>query len=508
MSEAALSPGVAFPPANYLIAASRLRPGLDGGYTVATLRRAMHLADHGGVQPTLLTFDLWPDVDAFASEFVSLGIAREDTRFRNLLVELRARPEVLRDAARAPDVDRSTTSTWLSTPRSAPDPERAERVEGRSATELDARGIPWRRIVRADDGRITHTDFFDATGAPLFRLPYVGGRADWWRADIDVEVTAADGRPVGRLDGFGGLYRAWFRHLVSEAPHERTVVIVEARQVGELLLDHGLPGVSLVHTVHNAHTLEPHAWDSPVDETWAGWFGVAERFDAIVWLTERQRADAERRFGAHPRSAVIPHPAQALADLPPVDERDPNRAVLIARLAPQKRIDHAIRAWALVLERNQDARLDVYGDGPLRGELQTLIAELGLAHAVTLHGHRPDAAEELRTAALLLVSSRHEGQVLVVLEALARGCPVVGYDVNYGMDEMVEHGVSGLLVEPGDIAALAEAITTILGDPTAIDRHSRAAHRWALAHGPARSMALTAALARALIPQSTVSDKE
>ncbi|MEJ1230431.1 MAG: glycosyltransferase [Galbitalea sp.] len=68
-----------------------------------------------------------------------------------------------------------------------------------------------------------------------------------------------------------------------------------------------------------------------------------------------------------------------------------------------------------------------------------------------LHGHVPDAVDRLDAAAVLLLTSRHEGQPLVILEALARGCPVVAYDVHYGPGEMIEDGRSGLLVEPGDV---------------------------------------------------------
>jgi poly(glycerol-phosphate) alpha-glucosyltransferase len=275
-------------------------------------------------------------------------------------------------------------------------------------------------------------------------------------------------------------------------------VVVEARQVGELLGADPERPYLLVHTVHNAHTSAPHQWDSPMDASWIGWFETTANYDAVVWLTETQRTDAERRFGPVSHSVVIPHPAAEPGPEPTV-ERDVHLAVMVTRLVDQKRVDHAIAAWPAVLRARPAARLDIYGDGPLRSALQAQIDELGIASAVTLRGYDPNASEALGRAAALIMSSNYEGQPLVVLEALSRGCPVVAYDVSYGLAEMVEPGVTGELVPAGDIAALAEAIAGVVGDTEKVDRYSANALRWARAHGAEESMQRTAGLFRALL---------
>ncbi|OYX52835.1 MAG: hypothetical protein B7Y93_08670, partial [Micrococcales bacterium 32-70-13] len=468
------------PEVSCVIVTSRLRPGLDGGYTVATMQRAALLAE-AGLPVTLLTVDLHPDYGPFAAEFRRLGLADENTVMRNLLDEVRARPALLRDAA---DPGLAPTITPVS---STPD-----------APELDAHGHPWRRLVRGDDGGIVHTDFFDAEGAPLFRLPYLA-RPDWWRAPVVIDVLGPAGERLGGLAGFRGLYRAWVdavvAELVAEHPERPIVAIAEARQVGELLI--GTPALHLVHTVHNAHTLPPHAWNSPIDVTWRGWLDTLPGYDAVVWLTHEQRADVVRLRGAEEAPGwVIPHPARVPDDVARHPEtvagaagREAHRAVMVARLAAQKRIDHAIRAWAQVVAEIPDARLDIYGDGALRAELQALIDEQGLAEHVTLHGHVAAAPEQTRTAACLLVTSVYEGQSLAIAEAMARGCPAVSYDIAYGPAEMIADGVSGLLVPPGDPAALAAAVVGLLRDEDRRDRFSRAALAWAESAGPERALA-------------------
>lgn len=452
------APRVRFPDAAYFIAASRLRPGLDGGYTVATLQRALQFESVAGVVPTLLTFDPAP-LDGVREGFQALGLATPSTRIRNLFAELRERPELVRAATLHPYVDDGAY------------PELA----------------PWTDVVAHD-------------GSVVLRLPFIR-QVDWFRVPAPLPVLAADGTVLGAFHGFGELYRLWVDHVVAEADAAEVVVISEAKQVGELLVG-GPRDYTLVHTVHNAHTRPPHAWDSEMDTLWSGWFDVIDAFDGVIWLTRAQRADVVRRFGEHAGWAVVPHPALPAAEPPDPRSRDPFRAVMIARLVEQKRVEDAVRAWASVLAVEPRARLEVFGEGPLRGELEALIAELGVGHAVALRGYVPRASDELATAGLLVVSSRHEGWPLSITEALSGGCPVVSYDVPYGPAEMIQPGVDGELVPSGDVAALASAVLHLLGHPDRIAAASDAALAWAHAHGPERAMAATSELLDAAIERS------
>ena len=498
---AAPGPAPILPDVACLIITSRLRPGLDGGYTVATMQRAALLAD-AGLPVTLLTVDLHPDYRPFLDEFRRVGLADDRTVMRNLLEEVRARPELLRNAAGAAlaptrDFARGAHSASLNSAALSSAALNSAPLNN-DAPDLDAAGQPWRQLVRDAAGRVVHTDFFDREGAPLFRLPYLA-LPDWWRAPVVIDVFDASGARCGGLTGFGGLYRAWWDAVVAEvvaaSPGRSVVAIAEARQVGELLI--GSPGLHVVHTVHNAHTLPPHAWNSPMDITWSGWLETLPQYDAVVWLTHQQRADVARLRGSEEVPGwVIPHPARIPDDVAQHPEavvgtahRDLRRAVMVARLAPQKRVDHAIRAWRRVVQVLPDARLDIYGDGALRAELQSLIDEQGLGDRVTLHGYVPDAPEQTRTAACLLVTSVYEGQSLAIAEAMARGCLAVAYDIAYGPAEMIVDGVSGLLVAPGDIDALAEAVIGLLRDDERIERFSRASIEWAKSAGPHRALA-------------------
>ena len=93
--------------------------------------------------------------------------------------------------------------------------------------------------------------------------------------------------------------------------------------------------------------------------------------DATVFLTHRQRAEAEAHFGPHDSYHVIPHSVPDAAPGEPVP-RDPALVVMMARLDQQKQVDHAIAAFAEVVKALPEARLDIYGRGVLEGRLTGL----------------------------------------------------------------------------------------------------------------------------------------
>ena len=134
----------------------------------------------------------------------------------------------------------------------------------------------------------------------------------------------------------------------------------------------------------------------------------------------------------------------------------------VASLVPVKDQGTLLRAFALLLRRVPAAHLSIAGDGPLRGELQSLAAELGIAERVLFLGALPH--EELpglyRQADVFALSSRFESQAMVVLEAAASGCPTVGTAV--GMVPELREGARS--VPPADPEALASALADVLGD--------------------------------------------
>lgn len=129
-------------------------------------------------------------------------------------------------------------------------------------------------------------------------------------------------------------------------------------------------------------------------------------------------------------------------------------------------IDTAIRAAALLREHIPGLRLSIAGTGPLADELSQLADRLGLGDCVSFVGRlEPEEVAALyRRAAVFLNPARVDNMPNSVLEALASGLPVVSSNVG-GVPFIVEHETSALLVEPGDPAAMAQAVRRLHDDP-------------------------------------------
>ncbi len=137
---------------------------------------------------------------------------------------------------------------------------------------------------------------------------------------------------------------------------------------------------------------------------------------------------------------------------------------IVATLRPVKRHDLFLRALATVRERDPNVKgLVVGGDGGTRRATERLAKRIGLEGAVHFAGGVSDSKPFVRALDILAVCSDSEGFPNVVLEAMACGKPVVSTRVP-GAEDAVVHGGTGLLVPTGDGAALADALTRILGD--------------------------------------------
>ena len=136
----------------------------------------------------------------------------------------------------------------------------------------------------------------------------------------------------------------------------------------------------------------------------------------------------------------------------------------ITRLSPQKDIPTFLRMAGLVLREVPQTQFVVVGDGEQREMAQALADRLGLDNHVTFLGYRKDAQDILKTFDIFALSSLWEGLPIVVLEAMAAEKPVVATAVD-GVIEVVEHGKTGLLVDPGRPDLLATSVVELLKNP-------------------------------------------
>ena len=302
--------------------------------------------------------------------------------------------------------------------------------------------------------------FYRSDGTPCMTKRFVvkpGART----ARID-QVTLLDreGRPVKVLDSNAALKQLYLDTLIGD---DHAFLTVESRRSDRETLTYRRPNVKQIYVLHSLHLTPPGDDPLAVRPTYRPLFDQRAEVDAVVFLTDAQRAHAEAAYGTQESFRVIPHPIRT-ARAVPFQDRDRDLVVMLARLDPAKQLVDAIDAFAEVVEHRPSARLEIYGEGPDRPNLQRHIDKLELGRSITLPGYTKDPDAVYQRAALSLLTSKSEGFGLVLLESLSHGCPVVSYDVKYGPSDIITNGLNGYLVQPRNTHALAMRVIEVLQD--------------------------------------------
>lgn len=168
--------------------------------------------------------------------------------------------------------------------------------------------------------------------------------------------------------------------------------------------------------------------------------------------------------------------------------------VVARHLHPIYNIPCVLRAYQIIQSRFPDAQLFLTGTGPQEVELRQMTADLGL-HNVTFTGWVPDIRNIYRRAHIFVNASNIDNSPVAIVEALASGLPVVSTRVG-DVPYMIEHGISGWLVDLDDHVGLAEGVTWLVEHPSAVSairqRANRIAQRYSWAVQRERVLAVYA----------------
>ena len=308
----------------------------------------------------------------------------------------------------------------------------------------------------------------------LFRLA-VGLKDRGW----DVSVAALSGRgevgkwldaagvPVHYVEMRSKLEPRWFARLVRLLRRERPDILhtflFHANAAGRLAnLFARVPAV--VSSVRVAERRrKSHLY---VD------FLTQALVDAEICVSEGVREFTARRARiSESKLVVIPNPVEPLETTRTRDETrrelgasTTDKVVLsVGRLDVQKGYEYLISAATGILRRRSDVIFAVAGEGPARGALEEAVRAAGIAERFRLLGWRADVADLYSAADVFVLPSLWEGMPNALLEAATFALPMVATDVE-GTREIVEDGRAGLIVPPGDAAALEGAIERVLAD--------------------------------------------
>jgi colanic acid/amylovoran biosynthesis glycosyltransferase len=327
----------------------------------------------------------------------------------------------------------------------------------------------------------------DSRGAEAFGCPVL--------SHFDSDATTFGGRERLRVEFVRRLRRRkgagpW----LSRADRRRLAAFLRDQGVTVVLAEFGYMGVMVMepcaelglplHVYFRGHDATRHLVHRAFLRSYGRLFAQAES----VICVSRHLADRLVPLGCpEDRLHVVPSGVDPALFMPGHPER--GRILATGRLVPKKAPQLTIEAFARIAARFPEARLDMVGDGPLREECARLVAGYGLEGRVSLHG----ACSHDRVAAMMAraaIFAQHsvtppdhsiEGFPTAIAEAMASALPVVSTR-HSGIPEHVREGETGLLVEEGDVAGMAEAMARLLADPALARDMGARARAHALVH--------------------------
>jgi glycosyltransferase involved in cell wall biosynthesis len=265
------------------------------------------------------------------------------------------------------------------------------------------------------------------------------------------------------------------RQLRPDILHTHTAKAGAVGRLAAQLAGRDRPKV-VVHTFHG-HVLRGYFGPAKTEAFRRLEQGLARTADALIAVSPEVRDDlvalgvapAEKivviRLGLDldKRLAIVPGASEAVRAEIGVPE---GRFLVswLGRMTEIKRVDELLSAFALLRSGGADADLLLVGDGPLRPELEALAGALGIRDRCHFMGFRSDVAAVYGASDVVALTSANEGTPVTMIEAQAAGRPVVSTDVG-GVRDIVSDGISGFVVPPGDVDAIAERLRVLADDP-------------------------------------------
>jgi sugar transferase (PEP-CTERM/EpsH1 system associated) len=295
----------------------------------------------------------------------------------------------------------------------------------------------------------------------------------------DVEFIELDKRPGHLVRDYPRLYRL-FRRLRPAVVHTRNLAALEAA------VPAWAAGVPVrIHGEHGWNRADPDGRRRRYQYVRGLYRPFVGRY---VALSRHQEEYLERQVGvpSHRVSQIYNgvdterfRPAQARSPIAgcPFGQPEDFIAGWVGRMDPVKDLPNLLQGFARASHSSRSRlRLVLVGDGPTRPAVERLVEQLGLRERVWLAGERADIAEVMRGLDCFVLPSLGEGISNTILEAMASRLAVIATRVG-GNPELIEPGMTGLLVPPGDSDALADALVRYSTDRAMARRHAKAARR-------------------------------
>lgn len=186
---------------------------------------------------------------------------------------------------------------------------------------------------------------------------------------------------------------------------------------------------------------------------------TVQKYDKFVVLTEEDKS----YWGDLPNIIVIPN-----ANSFPVSQRSnltSKHVIAVGRYDYQKRFEDLVDVWKIVHQQEPDWKLNIFGKGPEKENLQNQINKLGLEKTLILQEPVRNIDQQYLDSSMIAMTSRYEGLPMALLEAQASGLPMISYACKCGPRDIIQEGKNGYLLEEEDKAGMANKILELIRDP-------------------------------------------
>lgn len=199
---------------------------------------------------------------------------------------------------------------------------------------------------------------------------------------------------------------------------------------------------------------------------------VFKKADQIITVSSELKKIAVNNIGYNHKIMVIGNGVplnKIITKKSNIDYRNnTNRKTIlsVSYLINRKGIDLNLKAFALLINKYSDLKYQIIGDGPEKNRLKKLAADLGINNRVEFLGRlaHKEVLKHMAKADIFSLPSWNEGFGVVYIEAMVQGKPVIGCK-GEGIEDFVEHGKTGMLVEPKDVDSLVQTIDYLLSNP-------------------------------------------
>ena len=292
------------------------------------------------------------------------------------------------------------------------------------------------------------------------KIILTSGRSDC-AYSLSPEIT------VEPTDGSNNVFKNWksFRKICKESKPD---VVISFMTVTGIMSAIALAGTNI--PIITSERNDPFAKSTQLS-TPLKILGKLAPFFTAGYVFQSEGAKNYYSTKIQKKSCIILNPLN-VEKLPTRDENNiDNRIVSVGRLHPQKNQKMLINAFARS-QINQDHTLHIYGDGPLKNELEELIETLEMKNKIFLEGNSKQVHEDIKNAKLFVFTSDYEGLPNALMEAMAIGLPCISTDCSPGGAKMlINNGENGILIPCGDEDLLMKELDSICNDKERLDMY-------------------------------------